>query len=244
MLDAGLPEFIRYPAMEMPTVTIKGEAYIGTLRIPTLDLELPVISQWSYPGLKLAPCRYWGSAYQENLIIAAHNYKAHFGRIKSLEIGAPVAFTDVDGNHFHYVVEEIETLSATAREEMKAGGWPLTLFTCTPGGQSQLLYAAGLPPARHTRNKVSGRQCSPEKSRVVSECRAQQRSQFCPLAYSCSQGEKACLRRCFLSSHKTAFLPDFTGLGQRPGAGGFWMLPAMAGRFVQPPVHPETVTRH
>ena len=138
VLDAGLPEFIRYPAMEMPTVTIKGEAYIGTLRIPTLNLELPVISQWSYPGLKLAPCRYLGSAYQENLIIAAHNYKAHFGRIKSLEIGAPVAFTDVDGNHFHYVVEEIETLSATAREEMQAGGWPLTLFTCTPGGQSRI----------------------------------------------------------------------------------------------------------
>ena len=30
-----------------PTVTLDGEAYLGILSIPSLDLELPVMNEWS-----------------------------------------------------------------------------------------------------------------------------------------------------------------------------------------------------
>lgn len=132
------PEYILHPEMDMPTVEIDGNRYIGRVTIPALGLELPVMSQWSYPNLKIAPCRYQGSAYTGDLIIAGHNYRTHFGPLKNLGVGDTVLFTDADGNQFRYTVAQVETLAKTAVEEMAAGDWDLTLFTCTLGGQTRV----------------------------------------------------------------------------------------------------------
>ena len=58
-----IPDYVLSPNMEMPVETINGIDFIGVLRIPALELELPIISEWNYPNLKTAPCRYSGSAY-------------------------------------------------------------------------------------------------------------------------------------------------------------------------------------
>lgn len=134
----AVPAYVADPDMEMPTVTVEGNDYIGQLDIDALGLSLPVISEWSYPALKVAPCRYTGSAYQDNMIIAAHNYSSHFGRLSQLSAGDAVRFTDVDGNVFTYTVSQIEDLPGTAIEEMQAGDWDLTLFTCTLGGRTRV----------------------------------------------------------------------------------------------------------
>ena len=136
--QTDVPDYLLTPEMEMPVETIDGVDYVGVLRIPALALELPVIIQWSYPLLKIAPCRYSGSAYQNNLVLCAHNYASHFGNLKNLHIGAAVTFTDMDGNLFTYQVAELETLPPQATEEMENGDWDLTLFTCTVGGQSRV----------------------------------------------------------------------------------------------------------
>ena len=132
------PGYLLDPEMEMPTVDINGTAYIGTLEIPALELTLPVISQWSDQALKLAPCRYTGSAYLNDLIIAGHNYKRHFARLNALNLGDDVLFTDIDGHLFSYQVSKLEQLAGTAVEEMEAGEWDLTLFTCTIGGKARM----------------------------------------------------------------------------------------------------------
>lgn len=132
------PDYILNPDMEMPVETIDEQDYIGVLAIPGLELELPIISEWSYPRLKIAPCRYGGSAYTGDLIIAAHNYSSHFGKLKDLHAGDTLTFTDIDGNVFHYEVVELDTLKPTSIEEMESGDWDLTLFTCTIGGQSRV----------------------------------------------------------------------------------------------------------
>lgn len=129
------PDFLLNPRMEMPVETIDGRDYIGVLKIPALELELPVISQWSYPALQVAPARYDGSAYLDNLVIAAHNYDSHFGRIHSLCQGDRLTFTDMDGNVFVYEAEAVEILRPADVEEMRGGDWDLTLFTCTLGGK-------------------------------------------------------------------------------------------------------------
>jgi sortase A len=124
--------------MEMPVIKIKGHTYIGTLKIPSLNLKLPIMSEWNYPNLRIAPCRYRGSAYKSNLIIAAHNYDTHFGRIKTLAVGDTVIFTDADGNRFNYHVADMEILQPTSVEQMRSGDWDLTLFTCTIGGRTRV----------------------------------------------------------------------------------------------------------
>lgn len=131
------PDYVRFPGMEMPETEIDGCNYIGVLDIPCLGLSLPIISDWSYPNLKIAPCRYKGSVYQDNMIIAGHNYQSHFKSIKQISPGAAVRFTDSDGNIFDYRVEALETMDKTQVEQMEAGEWDLTLFTCTYGGQSR-----------------------------------------------------------------------------------------------------------
>ena len=136
--DVYIPDYILNPAMAMPEDQIDGQTYIGVLEIQALSLSLPVISAWSYPNLKIAPCRYAGSVYLDNMVIAAHNYQSHFGKLETLSQNDEVSFTDMDGNVFAYKVAEIEALSPYAIEEMTAGDWDLTLFTCTVGGQSRM----------------------------------------------------------------------------------------------------------
>ena len=130
-----LPAYILNPEMEMPVKTINGVDYIGTLEIPALNIVLPVISELTNSKLKLAPCRYDGSLYTNDLIIGGHNYRAHFSRLKHLPVGSDVIFTDAEGNVFRFRSTVTETLLPTAVEEIKSGEWDLTLFTCTFGGQ-------------------------------------------------------------------------------------------------------------
>lgn len=136
--EVEIPDYLLNPDMEMPVENIDGIDYIGVLRIPTLELELPIISEWSYQKLKIAPCRYSGSAYQDDLIIAAHNYNSHFGNLKNLRDGDTATFTDMDGNVFTYEMVELEILQPTDIEGMESGEWDLTLFTCTIGGSSRV----------------------------------------------------------------------------------------------------------
>lgn len=123
---------------EMTVVDIDGYGYIGYVMIPALDLELPVMSEWDYTRLQIAPCRYSGSVKTEDLVIAAHNYRSHFGRINTLQIGDEVYFTDMDGISACYTAAEIDDLNPAAVEEMTAGEYDLTLFTCTYSGQSRV----------------------------------------------------------------------------------------------------------
>ena len=121
-----------------------GHRYIGMVSIPVIDMALPVQEDWSPTLLKTSPCRYMGSPYRGNLIICAHNYDSHFGRLKNLLPGDEVVFTDVEENEFRYTVVELETLAGTAVEEMKNGEWDLTLFTCTLGGQTRVAVRCDL----------------------------------------------------------------------------------------------------
>lgn len=130
-----LPEYVLDPNMPMPEKEIDGYKYIGYISIPALSVKLPVMSDWSYEKLTVSPCRYFGSAYLGNLIVAAHNYRNHFGRLSELSPGDKVVFVDMKKNVFKYRVTETELLEPEDVEELKSGNWDLTLFTCTVGGQ-------------------------------------------------------------------------------------------------------------
>lgn len=137
--SSGTTEIYKtYPDIEIPTKLLNGNKYIGLLDFPNHGLQLPVINNWSYPNLRVAPCRYEGSPYTGDFIIAAHNYRSHFGILKTLNPGDVVRFMDVDGNLFTYEVASTEILGGSAVEEMKSGEWDMTLFTCTYGGRTRV----------------------------------------------------------------------------------------------------------
>ena len=123
---------------EMLTVPAGDYESIGILAIPVLELELPVLTEWSYEKLKKAPCHYYGSCYETDFVIAAHNYPSHFGRLSELQQGDLVLFTDAAGELHCYEVVLLETLPPTATEEMITSGFDLSLYTCTPGGSNRV----------------------------------------------------------------------------------------------------------
>lgn len=136
--EAIIPDYILNPNMDMPVAELNGRGYVGIISIPSLELRLPVMDECTYRLLKIAPCRYSGTPYLNNFVIAAHNYRRHFGALSRLQPGAEVDFTDVDGNVFRYEVGEVEVLAPTAKQEMIESDWDLTLFTCTLGGRTRL----------------------------------------------------------------------------------------------------------
>ena len=117
--------------LTMTEVEIDGYPYIGYLSMPDVNLELPVMSDWDYQRLKIAPCRYYGSTKSDDLVIMAHSYRYHFGSFSMDMVGMPVYFTDMDGKTIAYEVVTVEILSSRAVEEVTSGAYDLSLFTCT-----------------------------------------------------------------------------------------------------------------
>ena len=120
------------------TTNIEGYDYIGTISIPTLNLELPVMSEYDYDRLKIAPCRYYGNIHTNDLIICAHSYKTHFKNIDKLNQKDLVIITDIDGIKYIYEVLEIEILKPTDVSKMIDNEFDLTLYTCTNDGLNRI----------------------------------------------------------------------------------------------------------
>lgn len=135
----GTPvEYLDEDTLTMTEAEIDGERYIGWLDIPAIELELPVMSEWSYSRLKTAPCRYSGSVRGEDLVLLGHNYTRHFGKLDRLRVGDEVLFTDMDGVVYRYEVAARDVLDADAVAEMTAGEYDLTLFTCDATGARRI----------------------------------------------------------------------------------------------------------
>ena len=138
ILDNTPVELLTEEDLVMKETVIKGHAYIGYLSIPDLNLDLPVMSQWSNQKLQISPCRYTGTLRGRDLVLMAHSYASHFGFISSLSVGAQVFFTDMDGVVWTYEIAAMDILGAYDVEEMVAGDYDLTLFTCTKDRQHRV----------------------------------------------------------------------------------------------------------
>ena len=121
-------------APQDPAVELDGRWYTGIVTIPSLGIELPVI-------------RDRGAAAAGDLVIAAHNYQSHFGKLNNLASGEQILFTDVHGKVYVYEVLQTEMISGHDVDAMLEGSeeeWDLTLFTCTLSGQSRVSVRAVL----------------------------------------------------------------------------------------------------
>ena len=125
-------------AITKKTINVEGYDYISTITIPTLNLELPVMSEYDYDRLKIAPCRYYGSIHTNDLIICAHSYKTHFKNIDKLNQNDLIIITDTDGIKYIYEVLEIEILKPTEVSKMIDNEFDLTLYTCTNDGLNRI----------------------------------------------------------------------------------------------------------
>ena len=124
--------------IQMSTMEVEGNTYVGFLSLPALGMELPIMADWNYELLQLAPCLYSGTTFTNDMVLMAHNFQSHFGRINELQLGDEIIFTDVTGGRLRYEVVAKDVLASTDVEEMIEGAYDLTLFTCTYGGKHRI----------------------------------------------------------------------------------------------------------
>lgn len=128
---------------EMVTKQIDGSVYDGYLTIPKINLEMAVYDTWNDSYLRKSVCRYYGSPATDDLIIAGHNYSTGFRKLRDLAPGDEVFFTDMGGNTIKYEVRLTEVIDGTDIDGMISGGWDLSLYTCTYGGEARFTVRCG-----------------------------------------------------------------------------------------------------
>ncbi|MFC3927876.1 sortase [Streptococcus caprae] len=134
---------------EMAVGTVDGTDYIGTIEIPAIGIKLPVAANYSFEQMSLTPTRYAGSFYTNDLVICAHNYPYHFDSLKSIAMGSEVILTTTNGQTYHYIITNRETIEPTAVDQVFKDtatdtDWDLSLFTCTPAGLARVLVRCSL----------------------------------------------------------------------------------------------------
>lgn len=122
-----------------PTIEIDGNLYIGYISIPSLELELPIISEWNedYAMLDIAPCRHFGSHTTDDLVIAGHNYTAHFANLAYLQNGHRITFTAADGEVIEYTVADFRIVHPDDIDSVRESGYDLVLYTCNYSGNAR-----------------------------------------------------------------------------------------------------------
>lgn len=136
---------------EQKSVASDGTVYytIGTVNIPSINVNYPILSTYSDALLKIAPCKFHGPNPNEvgNLCIAGHNYRnsKFFSKVPTLESGDIIEITDLGGNTIQYGVydkfivypDELECTS-----QLTGGRREITLITCTNDNKQRYIIKA------------------------------------------------------------------------------------------------------
>ncbi len=108
---------------------------IGIIKIDNLNLNYPILSNYSNNLLKIAPCRISGPFPNEvgNLCIAAHNYNnsTYFSNIDLLKINDKITIYDSNGNFLDYYIYKTYESNYNDLSCMENTNYrEITLITC------------------------------------------------------------------------------------------------------------------
>lgn len=133
-----------------------GKRYpsIGTIKIPKIDVNLPILDQSSeklVEWLKISPCKFWGADPNEigNFSVAGHNYRNNrfFSKVPTLTIGDKIKITNVSGKTYTYAIydkytvkpEETDCINPRPGKENKR---VVTIITCTNDSKKRVIVHA------------------------------------------------------------------------------------------------------
>lgn len=128
---------------------MQGHKVIGIIKIPTIDLEYPIIDKTTKETMRISISKFSGGEINEigNVALAGHNNYSGtmFGKNKNLKIKDKIYLTDLTRRTIEYEIYNIfvtdpndtsilETEDKTKRE--------LTLITCKNGRSERLIIKA------------------------------------------------------------------------------------------------------
>lgn len=140
----GIPENFSNP--DMPVLELNGTDYCGLLQVPRLGITLPIAGFWQEGNLSACPRRYWGSAYDNSLIIGGAQARGQFDFCSRLDLGYRITFTDMAGNRFSYEVLRIDRRPEAGPYELTEDDFDLVLFVADSDGSGYIVVRCGLVP--------------------------------------------------------------------------------------------------
>lgn len=130
-------------------IQYEGYQVIGTIQIPKLNIEYPILVESTKESLEKSISRVGDGKVNEigNLTLAGHNYidGTMFGRIDELENEDEINILDLYGNNVKYSIfkkyitnpDDVSVLDAS-----EEGIREVTLITCTNGNSNRLIIKA------------------------------------------------------------------------------------------------------
>lgn len=119
------------------------------LKIPSLDIEYPVLSDTSEELLKKSLNRLHGPQPNEigNYVIGGHNYRGGkmFGKLPSVKIDEIVEITDLTGRTIKYKIYqkyEVDPTDRSCTSQKTNGKREITLITCNSSGKKRVVVKA------------------------------------------------------------------------------------------------------
>ena len=132
---------------EMPTY--KGFNVVGTIEIPAINIEYPILEKVSKSSLETSVAMLYGSGINQvgNTVIVGHNYRngLFFSNNKRLNNGDKIYITDNSKNRLTYTIyNKFETTPEDASFYSRdTGGVPeVTLSTCNDDSSRRLIIFA------------------------------------------------------------------------------------------------------
>lgn len=110
---------------------------IANLKIPSLGIEYPVLSETTDELLKVSITKYWGPEPNEvgNLVILGHNYQTNkfFSKLNQIQMGEMIELTDLSNRTLRYTVYQTQIIDPndnSCTSQLTDGRTELTLITC------------------------------------------------------------------------------------------------------------------
>ena len=128
-----------------------GKTYstVGSVSIPSINVNYPILSDTSDALLKISVCKFWGCDPNQvgNLCIAGHNYrnKKFFSKAINLVVGDIIEITDLNDQTVQYSVYDKYTVDpndVSCTSQLTNGKKIVTLITCTNDSQQRVVIKA------------------------------------------------------------------------------------------------------
>ena len=123
---SGFPGMYSNP--QMPVLQVEENDFVALIDVPGFGTVLPVGSSWDTHKLSSYPCRFWGSIYDNSMIIGGCSLPGQFDFFEKLDPGSTIIVTDMMGIEYTYTVVRIDHATSATYERLCEGSFPLVLF--------------------------------------------------------------------------------------------------------------------
>ena len=112
----------------MSSLEIDGDSFVGIIEVPVYESKLPIYASWDADKLNRFPCRFFGSVYNETLILGGSENDGQFDFITQISLGDSVCITDTMGVRYAFQVSSIRRCKDISADKLLSEESSLIFF--------------------------------------------------------------------------------------------------------------------